>query len=45
MLICIVIFIQDTGEMFTRLTGIKWYCNLRRDQVLKFVLFPIYGLS
>ena len=43
MLICIVRFILDAGNTLTGLTGLGWSCGVRPDNVLAFVLFPIFG--
>ena len=43
MLIFIVAYIKDTGDMLTELTGIEWSFEVRRDHFWSFVRFPICG--
>ena len=43
MLIFIVAYIKDTGEMLTELTIIEWSFEVRRDNFWSFALFPICG--
>ena len=45
MLICIVKFIEDTGEMLSGLTGIEGSCDVRWAHVLSYVIFSICGRS